>query len=270
MAPQLKVLRDLISGEMDADRSDYLQRDSHHCGVEYGKFDYRRMVQCLDLHEGDGGALEIALQRDGIHTFEALILARYQMNTQVYLHRIRRIYDYYLCQYFAGKGREAFDSPKKILDQTDILAMATILRDAETGGTGAKWAVRIRDRNHHRVVHQTGEDANAMDLKHSGRLMDRLREEFPTTDFIFDVASASIHKLLLPDDAEATGLLALPLIEPSGQSHYLGARSHILRRTPRRFQVARIFADVDRSNEDLLGTIRSFAHDEYRKLGGLA
>jgi HD superfamily phosphohydrolase len=91
MPPQLKVLQDLVSGEMDADRSDYLLRDSHHCGVEYGRFDHRRMIQCLDLHEGEGGALEIALRRDGIHTFEALILARYQMNTQVYLHRIRRI-----------------------------------------------------------------------------------------------------------------------------------------------------------------------------------
>src|SRR5207253_11460879 len=116
LPPQLKVLRDLISGEMDADRSDYLLRDSHHCGVEYGRFDHPRMIQCLDLHEGEGGALEIALQRDGIHTFEALILARYQMNTQVYFHRIRRIYDYYLCQYFTEKGREVFDSPKKILD----------------------------------------------------------------------------------------------------------------------------------------------------------
>jgi hypothetical protein len=38
MPPQLKVLRDIISGEMDADRSDYLLRDSHHCGVEYGRF----------------------------------------------------------------------------------------------------------------------------------------------------------------------------------------------------------------------------------------
>ncbi len=84
MPPQLKVLKDLVSGEMDADRSDYLLRDSHHCGVEYGRFDHRRMVQCLDLHEAEGGTLEIALHRDGIHTFEALILARYQMNTQVY------------------------------------------------------------------------------------------------------------------------------------------------------------------------------------------
>src|SRR5262249_8998181 len=133
MPPQLKILKDLVSGEMDADRSDYLLRDSYHCGVEYGRFDHRRMVQCLDLHEAAGGVLEIALHRDGIHTFEALILARYQMSTQVYYHRIRRIYDYYLCQYFAEKGRAMFDTPRKILDQTDIQAMATILRDAEKG-----------------------------------------------------------------------------------------------------------------------------------------
>ena len=91
MPPQLKVLKDLVSGEMDADRSDYLLRDSLHCGVEYGRFDHARMVQCLEVYESDGGTLEIALDRGGIHTFEALILARYQMNTQVYYHRIRRL-----------------------------------------------------------------------------------------------------------------------------------------------------------------------------------
>jgi HD superfamily phosphohydrolase len=271
MPPQLKVLKDLVSGEMDADRSDYLLRDSHHCGVDYGRFDHRRMVQCLDLHEAEGGTLEIALQRDGIHTFEALILARYQMNTQVYYHRIRRIYDYYLCQYFTEKGREAFDSPKKILNQTDIQATATILQDAETGKEGAaKWAVRIRDRNHHRVVHETGEDANAMDLKHSGLVLEKLRHNFPKVDFVPDVVSASIHKLLLPQDPEATGLVALPLIEPSGETHYLGGRSHILRQVPRHFQVARIFADLGRDKDDQLRSIRSFALEEYRKLGGQA
>jgi uncharacterized protein len=269
MPPQLKVLKDLVPGEMDADRSDYLLRDSHHCGVEYGRFDHRRMVQCLNLHEADGGTLEIALHRDGIHTFEALILARYQMNTQVYYHRIRRIYDYYLNQYFMAKGRELFDSPAKILMQTDIQAMSTILQDADArSGSQATWALRIRDRNHHRVVHETGEDANAMDLKHSGKLLDKLRAAFPDVTFIPDVASASIHKLLLPDDPESTGLVALPLIEPNGETSYLGARSHILRRIPRRFQVARVFADLGRDNEDRLRIVRSFALDEYRKLGG--
>lgn len=269
MPPQFKVLKDLVSGEMDADRSDYLLRDSHHCGVEYGRFDHRRMIQCLDLNEAQGGVLEIALHRDGIHTFEALMLARYQMNTQVYYHRIRRIYDYYLCQYFAEKGKATFDTPKKILDQTDIQAMATILQDAEAGkGSHAKWAVRIRDRNHHRVVHETGEDASAMDLKHSERLLEKLKGVYPNVDFIFDVAKASIHKLLLPEDTESGEFVALPLMEASGETGYLGGRSHILRRVPRRFQVARIFADIGRDEEELLRTIRSFALDEYRKLGG--
>jgi HD superfamily phosphohydrolase len=269
LPPQLKVLRDLISGEMDADRSDYLLRDSHHCGVEYGRFDHRRMIQCLDLHEGEGGALEIGLQRDGIHTFEAMILARYQMNTQVYLHRIRRIYDYYLREYFTAKGQAEFDSPEKILSQTDIRAMAAIFRDAESEqGPQTKWAMRIRDRHHHRMVHETGEDANAMDLAHSKRLLDKLKNEFPKVDFIPDEAAAWIHKLLLPDDTDGGGWVALPLIEKNGEARYLGSRSHILRRVPRRFQVARIFADIARDDEIQLRKIRAFASDEYRRLGG--
>ena len=269
MPPQFKVLKDLVSGEMDADRSDYLLRDSLHCGVEYGRFDLRRMVQCLDLNEADGGVLEIALHRDGIHTFEALILARYQMNTQVYYHRIRRIYDYYLCQYFAEKGKAAFDTPNKILEQTDIQAMAMILQDADKGvGGQAKWAARIRDRNHHRYVHETGEDAKALDLKHSERLFEMLKGKYPDVDFIFDVAKPTIHKLLLPDDTELGEFVALPLIEPGGGTSYLGHRSHILRNIAKRFQVARIFADIGRDKQDLIRTVRSFAVDEYRKLGG--
>src|SRR5439155_6047003 len=129
--------------------------------------------------EGEAGALEIALHRDGIHTFEALSLARYEMNTQVYFHRVRRIYDYYLCQYFTAKGGGLFDSAEKILNQTDIEAMAAILRDANAGqGEHGKWAARIRDRSHHRIVHETGEDANAMDLAHSKRLLEKLQKEF--------------------------------------------------------------------------------------------
>jgi HD domain len=93
LPPQMQVLKDIVSGQVDADRTDYLLRDSYHCGVDYGRFDYRRMIECLALREDPAGSdgLEIAIQRDGIHTFEALILARYQMNcTFVELLSIRR------------------------------------------------------------------------------------------------------------------------------------------------------------------------------------
>ena len=51
----------------------------------------------------------VLTEADGLA--EALILARYQMNTQVYYHRVRRIYDYYLCRYFfaANEIEETFE-----------------------------------------------------------------------------------------------------------------------------------------------------------------
>jgi hypothetical protein len=270
MPPQFQVLRDLVAGEMDADRTDYLLRDSLHCGVEYGRFDHRRMIECLNLHEGPGGVLEVALQRDGIHTFEALILARYQMNTQVYYHRLRRIYDHYLCRYFEAKGPEAFNTPEKVLSSNDVTALADIFRDADTGeGPVRQWAQRIQDRRHHRLVHETGEDANAMDLRYSAQLLEDLRHRFPDRDFIHDLAAPTIHKLLLPDDQSEQGLILLPLVDAEGRREgYVGERSHILRRVPRKFQVARIFCDLKPGEASVPAEIPDFAAQGYRKLGG--
>jgi len=45
--PQLTFLKNILSGEIDADRMDYLLRDSYHCGVAYGNFDYTRLVVCF-------------------------------------------------------------------------------------------------------------------------------------------------------------------------------------------------------------------------------
>src|SRR5690606_8875476 len=145
------------------------------------------------LREGPGGVLEIALQRDGIHTFEALILARYQMNTQVYHHRVRRIYDEYLRRYFAACDPAEFDTVEKLLAHNDVTLMARILHDTE--GVRGIWAALIRERKHHRLIHETGESASAMDLRRSAELLDRLRQRYPEVDFHRDQASVSIHNL---------------------------------------------------------------------------
>ncbi|MBW3540003.1 MAG: HD domain-containing protein [Planctomycetes bacterium] len=269
LAPQLQILGDIISGQMDADRTDYLLRDSLHCGVEYGRFDYRRMIESLALDEGPASSLQIALDRGGIHTFEALILARYQMNTQVYYHRVRRIYDLYLRNYFDAKGRDWLDTPEKILAQNDVTAMAEIFRDAEGDDESVrKWASRIRDRRHHRLVHETGENTNAFDLGYSGVVFERLQQEFPDLDFQWDHADASIHKLLVPDDLDADGLVRLPVITAGGHKRPLGEQSHILRRVPRRFQIARIFCDLPADDLALKSRIQQFAVAEYHRQGG--
>jgi len=269
LEPQLKVLKDIISGQMDADRADYLLRDSHHCGVEYGIFDYRRMVECLTILEGPGESLEIALDRDGLHTFEALILARYQMNSQVYFHRIRRIYDYYLQEYFKETGHELFGSPEKILAQNDVTTMAKMMSDASDGPTASsKWAQRIASRSHHREIHATGANTNATDLRASKEVLEKLRGKFSAVDFIWDKSEAKIHSLLLPDDMEEGSWVQLQVIDKRGTTKLMGDQSHILRHVPRSFQVARIFADVEESDDTRRQELRDYAATEYAKLGG--
>jgi HD superfamily phosphohydrolase len=76
----------IISGELDVDRMDYLVRDAHHTGVPYGTIDNRRLVLELDF-VGD----ELVLGEGNVQTAEALLLARALMHPTVYSHHVARI-----------------------------------------------------------------------------------------------------------------------------------------------------------------------------------
>ncbi len=75
----------LVSGQLDADRLDYLMRDSVSTGVDYGKFDLARIIRIMRPW-GD----RIVVKRSGLHTVEAYLLARYFMYWQVYFHPVSR------------------------------------------------------------------------------------------------------------------------------------------------------------------------------------
>lgn len=80
-----RLVVSLVSGQLDADRLDYLMRDSIATGVDYGKFDLARIIRVMLPHEG-----RIVVKRSGIHTVEAYLLARYFMYWQVYFHPVSR------------------------------------------------------------------------------------------------------------------------------------------------------------------------------------
>ncbi len=96
------ILAEIIIGDaFGVDRMDYLLRDSHHTGVAYGKFDQYRLVDTLRIlpqsNESDGlQEPALGVEEGGIHSAEALMLARYFMYSQVYFHPVRRIYDIHL------------------------------------------------------------------------------------------------------------------------------------------------------------------------------
>ncbi|WP_416840727.1 HD domain-containing protein [Haloferax sp. DFSO52] len=76
----------LVSGELDVDRMDYLVRDAHHTGVPYGTIDHGRLVRELRYRDG-----ELVLAEGNVQTAESLLLARALMNGTVYRHHVSRI-----------------------------------------------------------------------------------------------------------------------------------------------------------------------------------
>jgi len=79
-------LADLIHGDLDADRMDYLLRDAHYTGVPYGTVDAQRLIQSSILHEGGLGIGE-----SGVQAAESLLIARTLMRPAVYFHHTSRI-----------------------------------------------------------------------------------------------------------------------------------------------------------------------------------
>ena len=88
-------LKPIISGQLDADRADYLLRDSAHIGVDYGKYDMWRLINSVALAKGEGETPVFAIVEKGLHVAESLVIARYHMFQQVYFHKVRRIYDFH-------------------------------------------------------------------------------------------------------------------------------------------------------------------------------
>jgi HD superfamily phosphohydrolase len=77
-----KFLHQLVSGQLDVDRMDYLNRDSFFTGVSEGVIGYDRIIHMLTVHQG-----ELMVQEKGIYSIEKFLVARRLMYWQVYLHK---------------------------------------------------------------------------------------------------------------------------------------------------------------------------------------
>jgi HD superfamily phosphohydrolase len=77
----------IVSGELDVDRMDYLVRDAHHTGVPYGTIDHGRLVRELTFDAGD----DLVLDEGNVQTAESLLVARALMIPTIYDHHVTRI-----------------------------------------------------------------------------------------------------------------------------------------------------------------------------------
>lgn len=82
-----KYFTQIISSQLDADRFDYLLRDSHASGAAYGQFDSKWLIQHLRL---DGAKGRLHLSNKALVAVETYIYARYHMYRAVYYHKTTR------------------------------------------------------------------------------------------------------------------------------------------------------------------------------------
>ena len=175
-SPGVLVWKDLVSGQMDADRMDYLLRDAYHTGVQYGRYDLDRVIHTLRLcPDPETEGHYIGVEEDGVHAVEGLLIARFMMFTQLYFHKTRTIYDYHLVECLKellNASGEVFPCPNEVDDflKWDDWKVLGLISEGE-GGIHGKI---LSSREHYRMVFTTAEVVTDEEISKLEELADKL------------------------------------------------------------------------------------------------
>src|SRR5690606_7434784 len=105
-------LHQLVSGQLDIDRLDYLNRDSFFTGVSEGVIGFDRIIKMLNVMDD-----QLVVEEKGIYSIEKFLIARRLMYWQVYLHKTVISAEQMLVKILerakelASVGRQLFASP---------------------------------------------------------------------------------------------------------------------------------------------------------------
>ncbi|WP_170086494.1 HD domain-containing protein [Kyrpidia spormannii] len=183
-----RLLRDLLIGELDADKMDYLLRDSMSLRVEYGKFDLPRILQtlCLFPHER---TWRLGVEEGGVQAVEGLVMARYYMFVQIYFHKTRRVYDKmmerFLQDLLPNNRKTLPDNVEEYLNWDDI----RVLERAKEHPS--PWGRRILNREHFVLAYQAParRPLSSQETKRLKELLLDIEHTFGYNQVIADFAS---------------------------------------------------------------------------------
>lgn len=77
---------DIISSQLDADRLDYLLRDSYFCGVKYGQYDINWLIRCVQKITQSKNVIRLGINKKGVAAIEHFLMARRLMTKNIYHH----------------------------------------------------------------------------------------------------------------------------------------------------------------------------------------
>ena len=201
-------LGQIVSGEIDVDRMDYLIRDAHYTGVAYGVIDRLRLLQKMTLHQG-----QLVVEAGGVQAATSLLISRLLMHPSVYYHHVCRISE---CMISSGIHRMIEDgaSAAEVKGMDDVQLFTTL---DNAGGYAAEMNSRIRSRKlFKRAVYIGVENLEPSLL----RVSDKILAQEIAAEACVDVDYVLVDNPPLPDTIEGSfpalvGEVVRPLREVS-------------------------------------------------------
>ena len=185
-----RLLSQVVSGELDADKMDYLLRDSHYCGVRYGSYDLGRLLETiLPLQDPASNSWGIGIEEGGVHAFEALVLARYYMFTQVYFNVTGKALELHLNEWLERSGVRWPASAEDFLAHDD-LSIWSAMRSADDPHARA-----ILDREHFVLAFQTKEHLNEEERARFTLVLDQVRRKIGSAELLASNSAKDPHRL---------------------------------------------------------------------------
>ncbi|HLF56052.1 MAG TPA: HD domain-containing protein [Thermoanaerobaculia bacterium] len=227
VAPERRFLAQIVSGELDVDKMDYLLRDSLFCGVRYGVYDLDRLVDTLlPVVDPASGETVLGVEAGGVHAVEALILARYYMFTQVYFNVTGKALEYHLTAWLEEADRYWPADPERFLAEDDHSVLAAMRGDP------SEHARAVVDRAHFPLAFETREHPRPEERSAFERAVPALVERFGAGALLVARSAKDPHRL------GAGGVL---VVSDLGAPESLESASQFLRHLSR-IDVARVYA----------------------------
>ncbi len=182
------LLQQLISSELDADRMDYLRRDSWHAGVSYGQFDFDWLVGNLTCVVRKGSCY-LALQHRALYAFEDFLISRFHMFLMVYFHYKSVVFDETLAQYLESPDC-TYSLPadiEKYCDSNDAELYSHLAQSKNP------WAQRVAQRQPYRMLMElhSGIPATQTAAQEQERLLARVKKQLDDQKIHFIEATST-------------------------------------------------------------------------------
>ena len=161
------LLSQLISSDLDADRLDYLVRDSYFTGARYGQTDVNWLVSNMTRHVDGDGRVSLAIDRRALYAFDDFMIARFHMFVMVYFHQKSVAYDEMLKLYMQSEDcGYRLPADLESYRKTDDAQLMAHLRSSDN-----EWASRIVEFAPLKVVYEgVGSEGDAKLAENLSRL----------------------------------------------------------------------------------------------------